>query len=141
MQHTKLKLEPSTKKYLFFIPVLFWAGIIVYMSLLPSNEIPKSIQLLSDKFIHASIYFGLTILLSIAFTYCNCTSSINQNYFLSVTIAFILGVCLEVLQDKMNIGRTGDWKDVAANSFGIVIVYPLLKSGRFKDLMNMLFSK
>ncbi len=141
MLHIKLKLELSTKKYLFFIPVFFWAGIIIYMSLLPSNEIPKSIQFLSDKFIHASIYFGLTILLSIAFTYCKCTSSIKQNYFISVVVAFILGVCLEVLQDKMSIGRTGDWKDVVANSFGIVIVYPLLKSRRFKDLMNRLFSK
>ncbi len=34
---------------------------------------------------------------------------------------------IEILQEKMQIGRSGDWKDALANLFGIVIAYHSVK--------------
>ena len=130
MLPTKHKLECSKKYFFVFIPALIWAGIIAYMSLLPSSELPSSLFLLSDKLIHAFIYFCLTMLIVLSFIYRNKflnrkTTQINI-FVISALISLLFGVFIEFAQDKMNIGRTGDWKDVIANSFGIVIVYPFM---------------
>jgi len=129
-QLTKLKLEHSTKKIIAFIPALTWVGIIVYMSLLPSDELPIDVLVVSDKIIHASIYFGLTFLFLSAFIF-NYNSFSNdvlkRSFWMSFSISLIIGIMIEIAQEKMNIGRSGDWKDVIANITGSVIVYPFMK--------------
>ena len=141
---TKLKLELRTKKNIVFIPAFIWAGIIAFMSLLPSDDLPLNILVVSDKFIHASIYFGLTLLLVIALIYQYKTqiieSVLQRSYLVSAIWAFVFGLLIEVAQEKMNIGRFGDWKDIVANSFGIVIVYPFVIMMQSRDVFNRVFT-
>ena len=128
---TKHKLEYSKKHFFAFIPAIIWAGIIAFMSLLPSTELPSDLLLFSDKLIHAFIYFSLTLFIFLAFIHqakLLNTRMIFINVFnISALISLLFGILIELAQDKMDIGRTGDWKDVIANSFGIIIVYPSMK--------------
>ena len=129
-KHIKLKLGLNKQRYIPFIPALVWAGIIVLMSLLPSDELPVDVLVVSDKIIHALIYFGLTLLLLLAFVFISndeINFTIKRGFFISLLISLVLGILVEVAQEKMNIGRSGDWKDVIANLFGTVIVYPFIK--------------
>ncbi len=126
-KHTKHRLELN-KKYFSVIPAFIWAGIIVFMSLLPNDKLPEEVFVASDKFIHASIYFILTLLFFLAFVFISNSETYNdirRKYLVSLFISLVLGILVEIAQDKMNIGRTGDWKDVIANLIGTVIVYPL----------------
>ena len=139
---TKLKLELSIKKYILFIPALIWAGIIVFMSLLPHEELPYNVLLVSDKIIHTLIYFVLALLIVIALIYQYhaeiIDSVVQRKYLVSALFAFVFGVLIEVAQQKMDIGRSGDWKDVIANSFGILIVYPFVKMMQRRDVFNVI---
>lgn len=140
---TKRKLEHNKRKYISFIPALLWAGIIVFMSLLPGDKLPVDVLVVSDKIIHASIYFGLTILLFSAFIFTShdvSNSVINRKYMISLFISLIFGILIEVAQEKMNIGRSGDWKDVLANLSGIIIVYPFVKTMQSSGILMKLFS-
>lgn len=100
------------------------------MSLLPSSELPIDILVVSDKIIHSLIYFVLTLLIILAFIYSNeligKSSVLIKSFIVSGLFSLIFGILIEVAQEKMNIGRSGDWKDVVANLFGIVIVYPFV---------------
>ena len=137
-------MELSKKSYFAFIPAQIWAGIIVFMSLLPSNKIPIDVLIVSDKIIHGLIYFVLALFLVLAYLY--TSSSIVDNtyfkkaYFKTVIISLVLGILLEIAQDKMGIGRSGDYKDVIANSFGIVIVYPFVVIMQRIEIFNTIFN-
>lgn len=126
----KNKLDYNKKNFIAFIPASIWAGIIAFMSLLPNDELPTDLLIVSDKIIHSLIYFGLTLLLVLAFIYqtkiVDKTKVLLNSFFISASISLIFGILIEVAQEKMNIGRSGDWKDVVANLFGIVIVYPFV---------------
>jgi VanZ family protein len=135
-------LEHNKQKYISFIPALIWAGIIVFMSLLPSEKLPVDVLVVSDKIIHALIYFILTSLLILASIYTSNDVSnliINKKFIIVSLISLLLGILIEFAQEYMNIGRSGDWKDVIANLFGTVIVYPFTKtmqsSGILKRIM------
>ena len=140
---TKHKLEHSKKYFIVFIPALIWAGIIAFMSLLPSDKLPLDVLVVSDKLIHSSIYFGLTLLLILAFIYRNklmdAGGVVANSFFISALISLMFGIIIEVAQEKMNIGRSGDWKDVAANLFGIVIVYPFVIMVKNTNIFKKLF--
>ncbi len=138
----KHKLKRSKKYFIVFIPALIWAGIIAFMSLLPSTKLPLNVLVVPDKIIHSIIYFVLTQLLVLAFIYrnklINKEGLILNSFFISALISLMFGILIEIAQEKMNIGRSGDWKDVLANLFGIVIVYPIVimvhKTNIFKKL-------
>jgi VanZ family protein len=124
-------LELNKRHITVFIPALIWAGIIAFMSLLSREKIPAEVSLISDKAIHAIIYLILTSLLTLAFIFVSKTykkkNSFLVSYITSALIAFVFGVMIEILQEKMQIGRSGDWKDALANLFGIVIAYHSVK--------------
>ena len=112
------------------------------MSLLPSEKLPVDVLVVSDKIIHALIYFILTSLLILASIYTSNDVSnliINKKFIIVSLISLLLGILIEFAQEYMNIGRSGDWKDVIANLFGTVIVYPFTKtiqsSGILKRIM------
>ena len=141
---TKRKLERNKQKYISFVPAFIWAGIIVFMSLLPGDKLPVDVLVVSDKIIHASIYFGLTILLFSAFIFISrdvSNSSIKRMFFISALFSLVFGILIEFAQEKMNIGRSGDWKDVIANLFGIIIVYPFVKTMQSSSILTKLISR
>ena len=95
--------------------------VIVILSLLPQGQI--SIQpLFNDKLAHFITYFILTFVALL--------SSNQKHSLLSIlVIQILIGICLEVAQSFIP-GRTPEFLDVLANSFGVMfgaIVYFLFR--------------
>jgi VanZ family protein len=86
-------------------------GVLLWLSLAPQSELPKAN--LSDKFEHTVAYMVLTAA---------GLSLFPRHPRAIIGGAFAFGVMIEVLQAAMGFGRQGDWRDVAANSLGIVLV-------------------
>jgi len=86
-------------------------GVLLWLSLAPQSELPKAN--LSDKFEHTIAYMVLTAAGLTLFP---------RHPRAIIGGAFAFGVMIEVLQAAMGFGRQGDWRDVAANSLGIVLV-------------------
>ncbi len=118
------------KKILLKYSVLFsiiWAATIFLLCATPGQYIPSNnwLELLSfDKFVHASIFFVLSVLLfAVAIKY-------NQNKVIIITyflICVIYGGLLEIMQAKCFNNRSGDWFDFIANSFGCCVALLTLK--------------
>jgi VanZ family protein len=68
-----------------------------------------------DKFYHLFAYFTLSICWLFSF-YKKPTLK-----YIIVIACIIYGIIIEVLQDTLTLYRTGDFKDVLANTLGIVL--------------------
>jgi VanZ family protein len=88
---------------------LAMAAIILVGSLLPS--VPDARVLENDKINHFVGYFGL----SAWFT----ALAQRRRYGVVVLALLAFGAAIEITQHLMPLGRTGDWRDVVANSIGI----------------------
>ena len=115
------------KNIIAFIPALIWAGIIAFMSLLPHKKLPDSILTFSDKFMHAAIYWMLTLLFLFAFSLNTKTIIKSKSYIVFGTISFLFGVLIEFLQAYLSTNRSADWKDVVANCIGIFLAITTFK--------------
>jgi VanZ family protein len=91
--------------YLVAVAVLLW------LSLAPQADLPQ--PNLSDKTEHTVAYMVLTAL---------GLSLFPRHPRAIIGGAFVFGVSIEFLQAAMGFGRHGDWRDVVANSLGIVLV-------------------
>jgi VanZ family protein len=84
--------------------------ILLYLTLAPGQDVP-GVGLVWDKAEHAlswAVLTGAGLLLS------------THRRWVIPVFAFILGAVIEVLQATMGLGRDGDWRDLAADSVGIV---------------------
>lgn len=89
---------------------------------MPGKAIPHIswLELLSfDKFVHASIFFVLQILIMRAFYLSTPNFNILKWIILLFSIAY--GGALELMQYYLFSQRSGDWFDFIANSFGCVM--------------------
>jgi len=87
--------------------------ILLYLTLAPGEDVP-GVNLIWDKAEHAIAWAVLTgsgLLLST-----------KRRWAIGV-FAFGFGATVEVLQAVMPLGRDGDWRDLAADSVGIVVAY------------------
>lgn len=113
-------------KYCIVLSAL-WAFLIFILCAAPGQFIPSAnwLELLSfDKFVHASLFFGLcTLLLIIAIKHQQNTTTILI-YFL---ISILYGGLLEIMQAKCFSNRSADWLDFTANSFGCILSVLILK--------------
>ncbi len=105
-------------KYSLHFAIL-WTAIIFGLCCIPGRYVPTTywLELLSfDKFVHASIFFGLTCLWLV---YLYKINKINQTTILLTLAACILyGGLLEIMQATVFSQRSADWLDFIANSFG-----------------------
>lgn len=104
------------------IVALSWTVIIFILCCTPGRFIPTTswLELLSfDKFVHASIFFGLSCLWLVYVYYHYQLTGLS----ISLTILFCIayGGSLEIMQATVFSQRSGDWLDFIANSFGCVI--------------------
>ena len=125
------------KRFIYEYPgilSLTWAGIILFLCATPGRYIPSVswLELLSfDKWVHAGIFFVLSVLLLIF--------SHKSGYGRSVTGLFVIlsiayGVLMELMQAMYFSERSADWLDVAANSFGSVLA--LFFMGKIRRLVR-----
>lgn len=90
---------------------------IIYLSLVNTNQLPKTSIKVSDKVLHASAYLVLFWGWIAVFR--------KKNYIKTSLLIFIVlvsfGVFLEFLQAALTDYRTADWKDAIANATGLVL--------------------
>lgn len=101
------------------IAALSWTVIIFILCCMPGRFIPTTswLELLSfDKFVHASIFFGLSCLW-LVYVYYHYQLT-NLSISLTILLCISYGGSLEVLQATIFSQRSGDWLDFIANSFG-----------------------
>ena len=104
------------------IPALLWAGFILIICGIPGQNLPRLdlwMWLKPDKFVHVLVFGILSFLFIRAFVHpaaANVFKTHPKKW--AVFIGLIYGAVIELLQEYVFIGRTGDLKDVVANAMG-----------------------
>ncbi len=114
------------------LPAIIWFLVILALCSMPGKSIPHIswLELLSfDKFVHASIFFGLQILTMRAFVF---SSNFPKLKWLVLLFCVTYGGALEIMQSAFFSERSGDVFDFIANSFGCVCGLLLFSSIRKK---------
>jgi len=95
--------------------MLWWvAGVVlvaatVYLTLEPASSIPSPGNF--DKVEHFATYVALMLWFSGLVS--------RRRHWLVAAALVLLGGCLELLQVSMQLGRSGEWLDFAANAAGV----------------------
>ncbi|HMT30894.1 MAG TPA: VanZ family protein [Bacteroidia bacterium] len=110
---------------------IFWAGIILFLSSIPSNDLPDFSfwTIFSfDKFAHTAMYMVLSfqVMKACVRQYANWFLRYNavKVTFISVTV---YGGLIELFQEYMLTDRYGDWMDLLCNVLGAIIGIVLFK--------------
>ncbi len=101
------------------IAALSWTVTIFILCCTPGRFIPTTswLELLSfDKFVHASIFFGLSCLWLVFVYYHYQLTKLSIS--LTILLCITYGGSLEIMQATIFSQRSGDWLDFIANSFG-----------------------
>src|SRR4030095_8742742 len=106
----------------YYYSPLFWAATILFLSSIPSHELPDFSFwkfLTFDKFVHISLYgiFSFHIMKSCIRQYANWVIRYNATHIAIIT-AIVYGALIEVLQEFVIEDRNGDWLDMVANGVG-----------------------
>ena len=101
---------------------IFFASlfVVLYLSIVPSYEIPNfaSLSFLSDKLVHALIYFYL------AYTGLLCRFSISRTMI--IVLIFIFGLTIEIIH-YYHPYRFFEYLDLLANLIGVTIALLIFK--------------
>lgn len=114
-------------KYIYnnaLLLAITWTMVIFGLCCMPGQYIPTNnwLELLSfDKFVHASIFFGMVSLWLVFLHHKQKLSTINVLIVLLICILY--GGLLEIMQATVFSQRSADWQDFIANSFGCVVAY------------------
>lgn len=116
-------------KYFFYIPLVFYWILIIVLTSLPSNSLPK--VALSDKVNHFLAYFGLAVLLGGTLFHQRKFNFLSSNYILAtIIIASFYGLVDEIHQLFIP-GRYCELYDWLANFVGVIagtfFIYLFLK--------------
>tara|TARA_B110000503_G_scaffold142585_1_gene239860 strand:- start:2123 stop:2494 length:372 start_codon:yes stop_codon:yes gene_type:complete len=103
----------ESKKYK--IAMCVWFIIITTLSLVSFNTLPFKTIASTDKIVHFTFYFVLTLLLIKSF---NPKSFLN--YFTITGLAITYGIIIEVIQQSFTVTRKGEILDVIANTTGVI---------------------
>ena len=101
-----------------------WTVIILYLTLAPSETLPKSSVFDYDKLGHMVVFGGWTFLVGL-FT---ITSANKINYsMLRIALAgFLFGASIEIAQYITPFNRSASFADAIANGIGCIIAYYIL---------------
>ncbi len=114
-----------------FLPGIAWFFIVLVLTCLPGSDIPKIRWLDSiyfDKWVHAGMFGGLTLLFSFPFYKSNFSSRQRLHYFIKIAMAAsVWGLTIEFIQKYFIVGRSFDLLDWAADTLGAVIAFWLCR--------------
>lgn len=106
-------------RWLYFLPATAWAGVIFWLSIAPSLELPKIDLFEEDKIGHFGAYAVLTLLLVGAGQRWVAPEPIARRpVWLWALLAFLFGVFMECYQGLFVPGRLFDPYDMLANGVG-----------------------
>ncbi|HAH55190.1 MAG TPA: hypothetical protein DCM02_07890 [Flavobacterium sp.] len=106
------------RKEFFLFSAIIWTGVILFLSLENSKNIPQIEIPNIDKVIHFGFHFVFTILW---FLYLKKRFNSSKNLqLLAFTIIFslIFGIAIELMQQYFTISRNADVLDILANLSG-----------------------
>jgi VanZ family protein len=104
---------------------LLWALVILILTLLPSDKLPKTPSwdtISFDKVAHAGVFALLIFLMSGSF-WKQSRYRFLREYpaFSSLLISVLFGIGVEILQTVLGWGRDGSLLDVVSNTIGCLI--------------------
>jgi glycopeptide antibiotics resistance protein len=111
------------KLFKIYAPPFLWASFIAFLCGLPGRDIPhiSFLELLSfDKFVHASLFFVLVLLIHHAV---RKTPNRKNALAYALCLSIPYGGILEILQQELFEDRTADLFDFIANTIGCLFAW------------------
>lgn len=109
----------------YYLAPIFWACIILFLSSIPSNDLPDFSfwTLFSfDKFVHAGMYGVLSFQVMKACVRQFANKSLRYNaVWVTLVIGTVYGGLIELFQEYVLTDRSGDWMDLIANIVGTIL--------------------
>ena len=95
---------------------IYWA-FLTFMLFVPSSENTEYSFIFPgmDKIVHFIIFFLLGFLFKGAFP--------KLKFFYYISILLVYAIFTEIIQDVMNMGRSGEILDLVADLFGLFVAY------------------
>ncbi len=110
------------KTPIYYLPPIIWAIVILILSILPSDNMPKLWEdffIQPDKLAHFLFYSTLSFLVTYTIKKTQALTKLSASKMLQVfLIVFLYGVFLELLQFIIFVSRNGDIFDIFANFLG-----------------------
>lgn len=100
-----------------YLAIVLTIAITIGSLISPNNLIKPSVQV-SDKFVHTTAYFILTLSWLLSF---RLVLRLMKQLILILFIVFIYGIIIEVMQEIFTSYREADYYDILANFIGISI--------------------
>lgn len=122
--------EKNKQRWVLLSRNIIWAAVIFILCAMPSEHVPDphlNIPHL-DKIVHFGMFFIMAVLLCNELEY-QTRFHLRKIYMITVSIAFLYGGTIEILQQYC-FERSGDIWDLAADVFGAAAgcwAYPRLK--------------
>lgn len=106
------------KKIFFLCLALLWTGVIIFLCLTESSNIPAVSIPNIDKLVHFCFYFGFTFLWFLYFKKQFKNTDDFRPLLLSFVFSTFFGITIELLQSEYTLTRSADMMDFLANSLG-----------------------
>lgn len=109
---------------------LFCVALIWYLCLFkpPSTSLSQIVGF--DKFVHISMYLGTCSVFWVEYFRSPCRLSRRTLLLIGVFSPVLMSGIIELVQEYCTTYRGGDWADLAANSFGVVLALPVMLAVR-----------
>ena len=117
-----MKMNDGAKPLLLWLPMLFWAGLIFYLSSRPDVKLPGREFYLKDKFVHAAAYAVLC-----AGVFLGCRTAGSRDFARGVGLLSVIAYgFLDEIHQKFVPGRLCESYDFLADSVGAVGLFSLV---------------
>lgn len=114
-----------------FLPGIVCFLIVLVLTCMPGKDVPEISWLdgiYFDKWVHAAMFGGLTLLFSWPFYKSNFSPQERLHYFIKIALAAsIWGLTIEFIQKFYAVNRDFDLLDWAADSFGALVAFLICK--------------
>jgi VanZ family protein len=124
-------------KQIYFWSALFWTGLIIFVCLIKSSDIPQIDMPYLDKVLHACMHFVFTLLWFFYFKKRIGNFTNFKLLLVSLVLSVLFGIVIELMQKFFTVTRNADLFDVIANLFGaslaVVFIINLHKYTRIFD--------
>ena len=104
--------------------IALWTIIILYLTLAPSETLPKSSVFDYDKLGHMVVFGGWTFLVGLFII--TTANKINYSMLRIAMTGFLFGATIEIVQYLAPFNRSASFADAIANGIGCIIAYYIL---------------
>lgn len=95
-----------------------WLSLVLYLSLVPSDDAPDVSIPYIDKVAHFGFYFGAVFLYLNAKLHLSLMMAQKRVVFSAVLGHFLMSGGVELMQMFMSVGRAAEWIDLLFNAIG-----------------------